>query len=196
MQFVVRQTKQLHNKFLHLFHQNHCMLYQAIKLKRWLPVFFMLVIFMPMLLSVSLLVWQQIIQHQMLEQLEAENLTTIIIKKSSIHFIRVGKEIEVDGKLFDVAEISIKNDSCVLKGLYDEKEVSLLQIIKKSQQPLDNNPLHLMVTRLLSTLLFIEKKIDYQLGMLSTRVKKYLHFTTSDFVSFSPALAAPPPKFY
>ena len=155
----------------------------------------MLVIFMPMLLSVSLLVWQQIIQHQMLEQLEAENLTTIVIKKNSFQWTRAGKEIEVNGKLFDVEEISIKGDSYVVKGLYDEKEASLLQIIKKSQQAPDNNPLHLLVTKMLSSLLFIEKKIDCQLVMLSTPVKKYLLFTTGGFVSFSPALAAPPPKF-
>lgn len=148
-----------------------------------------------MLLLVSLLVWQQIIQHQMLEQLETENLNTIVIKKNSLHFTRAGKEIEVNGKLFDVEEISIKGDSYVVKGLFDEKEAALLQIIKKAQQAPDNNPLHLLVTKLLSTLLFIEKKIDYQLVILSTPIKKYLLFTTGGFVFFSPALAAPPPKF-
>jgi hypothetical protein len=164
--------------------------------KKYLPVFFILVIFMPMMVSVALLVWQQVIHFEMMEELEAKNLTAIIIKKSSLKWTRTGKEIEINGNLFDVDDISIKGDSCIIKGLYDEKEEALLQTIKKSQQESPyNKPLQLLISKVFSHVLFIEdKKVTQPTGALAF-FKNYYSFNSVHFSSFSSALNGPPPKY-
>ena len=164
--------------------------------KKYLPVFFILVILMPIMVSVSLLVWQQVIHFEMMEELEAKNLTTIIIKKGSLKWTRTGKEIEINGNLFDVDDISTKGDSCIIKGLYDEKEEALLQTIKKSQQESPyNKPLPLLISKVLSHVLFLEdKKVTQPTGILAF-FTNYYSFTSVHFSSFSPALNGPPPKY-
>lgn len=168
----------------------------GIQKNKYLPVFFILVIFMPMLVSVSLLAWQQFIHFEMMEELEAKNLTTIVIKKSKLKWTRAGKEIEVNGNLFDVDNISISGDNYIVKGLFDEKEKALLQTIKKSQQDSPyNKPLQLLISKAFSHLLFIEnKKVTPPLIILSLS-KNYCLFTAVHFISFSPCLNGPPPKY-
>lgn len=171
------------------------MLNWVLKLKKWISVFFMLAIFIPLLSSVTLLVWHQIIRCQMMEEFEAKNLTTITIKKNNLQWTREGKEIEVNGKLFDVENISIQGGDYVITGLYDVQEDALLQTLKKSQQAADNNPLQLLASQVLYNVLFIENKMDWQQVTFQLQSPNYSLFNTSNFISFSPSLAGPPPKY-
>lgn len=64
----------------------------------------------------------------MVERLEHSNLQKITVAKQAIKWHEKGKEIIIDNKLFDVESSTIKNDSVIFKGLFDEKET----LIKKN----------------------------------------------------------------
>ena len=154
----------------------------------------MLVIFIPMLVSIALPVWQQFIRYQMMEELEAKNLTTITIKNSDLKWIRTGKEITVNGNLFDVDKISMQGSFYIVTGLYDKDEDVLLEMIKKSQQTTNNKPLQLLASQVLYSILFLEDKMDSQQVIFKLLSNHHYILNTDRFISFSPALAAPPPK--
>ncbi len=170
------------------------MLQQAIKYKKRIPVFLLLVIFMPLLVTLSLLVSRQIIHYQMLEKIESKNLTTLLIKKSNLQWIRKGKEIAVEGKLFDVKDISLKGNEYIVRGLYDEKEIKLAQLVKKMQSEPNRTPLHLLVSKIVSLVLFAENNTDWQDVAATQLSRKYPLQNTGNFHSYCPALIAPPPK--
>lgn len=154
----------------------------------------MLVIFIPMLVSILLPVWQQFIRYQMMEELEAKNLTTITIKYDDLRWTRRGKEITVNGNLFDVNEISKQGGFYIVTGLYDKDEDVLLEMIKKSQQTINDKPLQLLASQVLNSVLYLENKIDLQHATFKLLLNHQYIFNTDNFVSFSPTLASPPPK--
>jgi len=171
------------------------MLPQAIKYKKWIPVFLLLVIVMPLLASVTIMLTQQVIHFQMLEELESKNLTTIIIKKNNLKWIRQGKEIAVDGKLFDVKDISIKGADYVVRGLYDEKEATLVQLVKKMQRSPARSNLQLLASKMISSILFVENKPDWQSIAITQLPQKYHLRNSGYFICYCPAFIAPPPKY-
>ena len=61
----------------------------------------------------------------MLERLEHSNLEEITLAKKDVVWYEEGKEIIIGGNLFDVKSSTVKNDSVVFKGLFDQKESQL-----------------------------------------------------------------------
>ena len=162
--------------------------------KKWVPALLILVIFMPLLVSLSLLVRQQFIRHEMLEKLEAKNLTTVIVKKSGVKWIRENREIEINGKLFDVKEITEKGNNYLIRGLYDEKEALLLLNLKKAQQSSGNKPVHQLVSKVFSGTLFFEPKTELFQKLPIFLSLKYQLYNNNNFPSWCPPLSGPPPK--
>jgi len=162
--------------------------------RKWVPVLLILVIFMPLLVSLSLLVRQQFIHHEMLEQLEAKNLTTVMVRKTNVKWIRENREIEINGKLFDVKEITEQGNNYLIRGLYDEKEALLLHTLKKAQQSSGNRPVHQLVSKILSGTLFFEPKTELLQKQPILLSLKYQLYNNSNLTSWCPALSGPPPK--
>lgn len=59
---------------------------------------------------------------EMEEQLEQAALTSLLIPKASFQWYEEGKEILVEGQLFDVESIQEEGDHYLIKGLFDEAE--------------------------------------------------------------------------
>jgi hypothetical protein len=154
----------------------------------------MLIIFVPMIASIVLLVQQQIIQHRMLEQLEAKHLSTIIIKKGNLKWTRPGKEIELGGKLFDVKEVTEKDGSYTIKGLYDEKEDAITLSLKKTAQSSGKNAWQLVMAKAFATVLFIENKNIWQHFTAIDVSRQYPLPDIDKFSSLPPAITVPPPR--
>lgn len=75
---------------------------------------------------------QQRIQHRMKEELEHARLHHIIIPAAKLHWVKEGKEILVEGKMFDVKNITFKQDgNAYISGLFDEEETALVGQLKK-----------------------------------------------------------------
>lgn len=57
--------------------------------------------------------------------MEQAELHTIILANNEIQWAKAGKEIWVDGKMFDIKSIEHKNGITIFKGLFDEEETLL-----------------------------------------------------------------------
>lgn len=68
---------------------------------------------------------QQSIRRRMKERMEEQMLRTITLNNSDIHWEKEGKEIWVQGKMFDIKSIEYKNGTTVFHGLFDDEETAL-----------------------------------------------------------------------
>lgn len=80
----------------------------------------------PWLFVLLFCIHQQRIRHQMKEKLE-ENIPhhTVCIPDDEINWVEKGKEIWVNGKMFDIKTAHHENGITTFTGLYDEDETAL-----------------------------------------------------------------------
>lgn len=97
----------------------------------WIAFFLVLVLLCPVLAISSLSIAKKIVQHRMVEKLEHANIQTVIVKKSSFVWVKMNKEILVNGRMFDVKSYSFHDDLIVFKGLFDEDEKSIINSLNK-----------------------------------------------------------------
>lgn len=168
--------------------------YRALIHIKSFTMFLMLVMLIPTLVILSLLVRRQVIRHEMMEQLELKSLATIVIKKAGIKWIKRGRELEVNGKMFDVKSVSCHRDVYVITGLWDEKEDALIQNIKNAEQSAGDSPVKLAVSKLFSVVVFFEIKDAWQHPVARPAPANYYSSQSDLFLSFSPSLTGPPPK--
>jgi hypothetical protein len=102
--------------------------------KRTTTYLLLLLAAMPLVYSLFMGIPQRAIRHRMKERLETQFLHTITIAKKNIHWIKDGKEIWVDGRMFDINSSSLQNGVYVFSGLYDEEETALMDQLQKDQQ--------------------------------------------------------------
>jgi hypothetical protein len=79
----------------------------------------------PMLLTAWMLFMQARIRHEMLEKLEKENLETLILRRDQIQWKEKGKELLIDGQLFDVFSMTPTTAGYQVRGLWDRAETAL-----------------------------------------------------------------------
>ncbi len=96
-------------------------------------------VMIPAFIAVFFLAQQVIIRHEMKEQLEQQSLQTIKIVEKNITWIEKGKELIVDGKLFDVKSFKHTGEYIEATGLFDEMELSLQHKLIYLQNPLKDN---------------------------------------------------------
>lgn len=111
----------------------------------------------PLFYSVSVLVKQQIVQSQRNEKFSKEKLQTITVSSSAIFWVKPGKEILYQGKLFDVKSYITKDGNISLTGFFDHKEDKLVQQIVKlaMQKNKSDHPLNQQVIEFLFFQAFI-----------------------------------------
>jgi hypothetical protein len=89
---------------------------------------------------------QQQIRHRMKERLEQEILQTITIAASDVQWVNEGKEILINGRMFDVKTLQHNDDKTIMfTGLFDEEETALVKAVKTSQENDNNNTGKLLV---------------------------------------------------
>lgn len=92
---------------------------------------FLLITAAPLFFSISVLVRQQIVQYQREERLEKEKLQTITLSSEAVIWVKAGKEILYNGRLFDVKSYEKKGADIRFTGFFDCKEYKLVQQIEK-----------------------------------------------------------------
>jgi len=75
----------------------------------------------------------------MKRQLEINMLHTITLAKKDVHWLKDGKEILINGRMFDVKSFLPAGDGKIIfSGLFDDDETELVNKVKENQQN-DNN---------------------------------------------------------
>jgi hypothetical protein len=100
---------------------------------------FLLLVAMPVVCAVGLLVKQKILHYQREKKFEKETLQTVVVPAAGIYWVKPGKEILVEGKLFDVKSYAEQNGKISLLGFFDHKEDKVVQeIVMREKQKQQN----------------------------------------------------------
>ena len=96
-------------------------------------------VMIPVFIAVFFLAQQSFIRYEMKEKLEQEALQTFTVLEKNVTWIEKGKELIVDGRLFDVKSLKTKGEYVEVTGLFDEMESALQHKLIFLQNPLKEN---------------------------------------------------------
>jgi hypothetical protein len=100
---------------------------------------FILLGFTPLLFIIYTSIKQQEIRQNMKRQLEIKMLHTITLAKKEVHWLKEGKELIINGRMFDVKSFQPAGDGKIsFTGLYDDDETSLVNKVRESQKTGNN----------------------------------------------------------
>lgn len=80
---------------------------------------------MPAVMAVRFVISCEIARHKAIEQLEKGNYRVLTLKAAQIQWLEEGKELLVDGKLFDVKDYRHIAGNIEVTGLFDTEEDEL-----------------------------------------------------------------------
>lgn len=106
-----------------------------LSIKKILATTALVVIAAPIFLFTLLFVKQKIVQHAVTEKLESASLRCISLTSGAFKWVKENKEIEINGRLFDVKHYTQKDGKMYFTGLYDYEE----DLIKKQIADLCRN---------------------------------------------------------
>ncbi len=156
----------------------------------------LLLVALPVFLSVSFYIKQQLVQHQREQRLTTELLETVIVKAEKIDWVEVGKEIRVDGKLFDVKSFKISGNRIILTGFFDSKEEKLVKHIGdiEQQKNKSGSPLNQLAVKFLFLPNYKESSPFSIQNNWQIIVSQFPVYTESISTMSYPTVA-PPPKY-
>lgn len=102
------------------------------QLKKTAALLFLLAGFSPFLLFFYVSWKVQDIRHRMKEEMEEQRLTDILLPSPGPRWIKPGKEILVNGKMFDVHSFVKEGNTIRFRGLFDEEETRLNLLFRQS----------------------------------------------------------------
>jgi len=110
-----------------------------LSIKKILAFTAMVIIVAPVFVFLSFFIKQKIIQHTMIEKLENASLKCIALSHGEFKWVKENKEIEVNGKLFDVKYFSVRDGKIYFIGLYDNEEDEVKKKINDFAKNNDTN---------------------------------------------------------
>lgn len=119
--------------------------------RQFTAVVLLLLVALPVFLSVGFYIKQKLVQQQRTQRFKTELLKTVTVKADKINWIEVGREILIEGKLFDVKSFKVRGANIIFTGFFDAKEDKLVQQIVKleKQKNQSENPLSQPVIKFL-----------------------------------------------
>ncbi len=129
----------------------------------------------------------------MKEKLEESITQTITLSKEKLIWVKKGKEIKINGKMFDIKSIETnKNGDYVVSGLYDEQEDKLFASIDKILSQKENaNPFTSIGLNWIQQLLYTPyHSFDAPIMVVADINKKLPIYISSTYIS--PYLSHPP----
>lgn len=113
-------------------------------LKKISVLVLLLCIAAPVFFYAGFVIKQHNIRSSMKQQLKKQLLQTVTVEKRSIVWYDDGKEVSINGRMFDVVSVKEEGSNIILTGLYDTDEDKLHDALNKAmhqnnkQQPLNN----------------------------------------------------------
>lgn len=87
----------------------------------------------PLFFALFFRLQQHRIRHEMEERLQAHLLHSITILDNNVQWLEKGKEILVDGRMFDIKSYKYENNIYTFTGLFDNEETALVNRLKETQ---------------------------------------------------------------
>jgi len=160
--------------------------------KKTITCFLLFLAAVPLIYILTFKVHQQSIRHKMKVRLEAKVLHTISIPEHDVIWMKNGKEIYVNGKMFDIKSFHINDGVYVFKGLYDDEETVLREQLQKEQESNSTNSKQL--TRLFQLLQSFYNDTQSELYFPKTKSGSELIKDNSATISQFISITTPPPR--
>ncbi|MGB4842985.1 MAG: hypothetical protein WBP16_00825 [Ferruginibacter sp.] len=157
---------------------------------------FLLLLALPLFFSVGIFIKQKVLQHQRRQRFDTELLQTILVSPENLVWVKPGKEILHEGKLFDVKYFKTTGNKIMLTGFYDHKEDKLVKHIKDlihKKNDSDNS-----TSRMAVKFLFYPKFKEVNIISVQNSwqlISKQFPVYEELISSLSYPVPAPPPKF-
>jgi hypothetical protein len=152
----------------------------------------LLLVAAPLLVSVYYQAKQRYVQHQMKEQLETAALQTLALTGEPT-WVKPGKEMWVDGKLFDVKRITPTAIGYTVVGLFDHQETAIAHKAAQQSESQANRAAQAALQCLLLAL-YQPTKNDISIPTPPTQPgQQYIPYQTT-VASISLGVATPPPN--
>jgi len=87
---------------------------------------------LPLLLIAVFHIRKTQMTERMEHRLEVEALQQVILPAAQVRWVKPGKEIMVEGRMFDIKSFRTENDRCYIVGLFDDEETGLLEQMNSS----------------------------------------------------------------
>lgn len=94
-----------------------------------IPLFFLVLTLAPILFMAGLQAFQFYIKQRMEASLERDALHTVTLPAAEVHWYEEGREILVDGKMFDIKTYSIQDGVFTAQGVFDEEETEIVKLL-------------------------------------------------------------------
>jgi len=130
-------------------------------------------------------------RFEMLERLEQESLHSITLSAADLHWVIPGKEIRIEGRMFDVKNIFQKGDAITVTGIFDEEEDELERMIS-SRSDTDENKLPVLVKMVNSPVINWAATAYFPLTTIKAKPKAKRYTPALSFFFKDPQ--GPPPR--
>jgi hypothetical protein len=146
----------------------------------------------PLLFIVLLQGLQLYVRHQLKERLEREAQVHLAIPAGELVWIKKGRELLVDGKMFDITTIRYEGNTALVTGIFDPEETGILHLLKQqaSSSRGATSLAHLFVW--LQQFVATGTTLTFSFGCEITPL--FAPFTLAPYTSPVLSLLAPPPQ--
>ena len=158
----------------------------------WSAGFLAGIIALPLLFILLLQGLQHHAQHEAKERLEKEALVTLKLAAHELHWYKKGKEILIDGQLFDVKTLVQKGNEVIVTGLFDKKENDIVKALHRQTERSGKSGSIIRLLVLIQHFVSVGETYTFALHAFTLRT-----FSLTAITSYkSPALSvlAPPPR--
>jgi hypothetical protein len=94
-------------------------------------LFCLLLMVLPLILAGIFEVQKIIVKYEMHESLEKEQLVTLQLSPSELHWYKKDKELLIGSLLFDVKSLTKTSSGYTITGLFDEKEKQIKEYLEE-----------------------------------------------------------------
>lgn len=97
------------------------------------------IVLTPLLFSGGLQLFQKYTKDLARQRLETNELITISLPLHNVKWMEDGREIMVNGKMFDIKSYCEKEGNLIAIGIYDEKETTVMELLNNFNNKEKNN---------------------------------------------------------
>lgn len=138
--------------------------------------------------------FQFYIKQRMEASLESDALQTLTLPASEVHWYEEGREILIDGKMFDIKTYSITDGVFTAQGVFDEKETEVVKLLNGHWS--DQQQTHFVVQLLLLSHCII--LFTFYFASFGVKAYSYKPVSLVTLLYNAPILSilSPPPKVF
>lgn len=128
----------------------------------------------------------------MKEKAEASLLHKVSLNEAEVRWVKYGKEILINGQLFDIKSYIVQNGVATFSGLFDDEETALLDQIKKDHQDNTGGKQLVQLFKLFQNLYDSAAEPDFFINL--SLKKKYHTACSSSLLTPFISKFSPPPQ--